>query len=89
VHDFVDKELGKVVPYGVYDIAANAGCVSVGIDHDTAQFAVNSIRRWLDVMGRERYPEMITADGGGSNRSRVRLFKLELQKLADESGLTL
>jgi hypothetical protein len=93
VHDFVDPELGKVVPYGVYDIAANAGCVSVGIDNDTAQFSVNSIRRWLDIMGRERYPEadhlMITADGGGSNGSRVRLFKVELQKLADETGLTL
>ena len=93
VHDFVDAELGKVVPYGVYDIAANAGCVSVGIDNDTAQFSVNSIRRWLDVMGRERYPTadrlMITADGGGSNGSRVRLFKLELQKLADETRLTL
>ncbi len=93
VHDFADDELGKVVPYGVYDIAANAGCVSVGIDNDTAQFSVNSIRRWLDVMGRERYPDadhlMITADGGGSNGSRVRLFKLELQKLADETGLTL
>jgi hypothetical protein len=93
VHDFVDAELGKVVPYGVYDIAANAGCVSVGIDNDTAQFAVNSIRRWLEVMGRERYPGtdrlMITADGGGSNGSRVRLFKVELQKLADETGLTL
>lgn len=93
VHDFVDAELGKVVPYGVYDIAANAGCVSVGIDNDTAQFSVNSIRRWLDVMGRERYPHagrlMITADGGGSNGSRVRLFKIELQKLADETGLTL
>jgi hypothetical protein len=93
VHDFVDPELGKVVPYGVYDIAANAGCVSVGIDNDTAQFSVNSIRRWLDMMGRERYPDanhlMITADGGGSNGSRVRLFKIELQKLADETGLTL
>ena len=93
VHDFVDAELGKVVPYGVYDIAANAGYVSVGIDNDTAQFSVNSIRRWLDVMGRERYPTadrlMITADGGGSNGSRVRLFKLELQKLADETRLTL
>jgi DNA-binding phage protein len=93
VHDFVDKELGKVVPYGVYDITANAGCVSVGIDNDTAQFAVNSVRRWRDMMGRERYPNhdrlMITADGGGSNGSRVRLFKVELQKLADETGLTL
>ena len=93
VHDFVDAELGKVVPYGVYDIAANAGCVSVGIDNDTAQFSVNSIRRWLDLMGWDRYPDtdqiMITADGGGSNGSRVRLFKIELQKLADETGLTL
>jgi hypothetical protein len=92
-HDFADKNLGKAVPYGVYDIAANTGCVSVGIDNDTAQFSVNSIRRWMDVMGRARYPVMkqlmITADGGGSNGSRVRLFKLELQKLADETGLTL
>jgi hypothetical protein len=90
-HDFADKELGRAVPYGVYDIAANAGCV--GIDNDTAQFAVNSIRRWLELMGRERYPGMnklmITADGGGSNGSRVRLFKIELQKLADETGLDL
>lgn len=93
VHDFVDKDLGKVAPYGVYDIAANAGCVSLGISNDTAAFAVNSIRRWVDAMGRERYPDMsqlmITADGGGSNGSRVRLFKIELQKLADETGLTL
>jgi hypothetical protein len=93
VHDFVDKDLGKVAPYGVYDVTANAGCVSVGISNDTAQFAVNSIRCWLDAMGRERYPDMnqlmITADGGGSNGSRVRLFKIELQKLADETGLTL
>jgi Rhodopirellula transposase DDE domain len=93
VHDFVDKDLGKAIPYGVYDVAANAGCVGVGIDNDTAQFSVNSIRRWLELMGRERYREMnqlmITADGGGSNGSRVRLFKVELQKLADETGLTL
>ncbi len=93
VHDFVDKDLGKVSPYGVYDVTANAGYVSVGISNDTAQFAVNSIRCWLDVMGRERYPDMnqlmITADGGGSNGSRVRLFKIELQKLANETGLTL
>jgi Rhodopirellula transposase DDE domain len=93
VHDFVDKDLGKVSPYGVYDISANTGCVSLGISNDTAQFAVNSIRCWLDAMGRERYPDMswlmITADGGGSNGSRVRLFKIELQKLADETGLTL
>lgn len=92
-HDFADKELGKAIPYGVYDIAANTGCVSVGIDNDTAQFSVNSIRRWLELMGRERYPGMnklmITADGGGSNGSRVRLFKVELQKLADETGLDL
>jgi hypothetical protein len=92
-HDFADKNLGKAVPYGVYDIAANTGCVSVGLDNDTAQFSVNSIRRWLDVMGRERYPAMnqlmITADGDGSNGSRVRLFKVELQKLADETGLIL
>jgi hypothetical protein len=92
-HDFMDENLGKAVPYGVYDIAANTGCVSVGIDNDTAQFSVNSIRRWRDLMGRERYPEMkqlmITADGGGSNGSRVRLFKIELQKLADETSLTL
>jgi hypothetical protein len=93
VHDFVDKELGKVAPYGIYDIAANTGWVSVGIDHDTAAFAVNSIRRWHEVVGRERYDAadrlLITADGGGSNGSRVRLWKLELQKLADETGLIL
>src|SRR6266403_3032555 len=93
VHDFEDKELGKVVPYGVYDVGANAGWVSVGINGDTAQFAVASIRRWLGVMGRERYPDAreltIPADGGGSNGSRVRLWKVELQKLADETGLML
>jgi Rhodopirellula transposase DDE domain len=93
VHDFVDKELGKAIPYGVYDIAADAGCVSVGIDHDTAEFAVSAIGRWQETMGCERYPTadrlMITADGGGSNGSRVRLWKIELQKLADATGLTL
>lgn len=93
VHDFVDKDLGKVAPYGIYDVAANAGWVSVGIDHDTAAFAVNAIRRWYDVVGRDRYRNarhlLITADGGGSNGSRVRLWKLELQKLADETGLIL
>jgi Rhodopirellula transposase DDE domain len=93
VHDFEDKELGKVVPYGVYDVGANAGWVSVGITSDTAQFAVASIRRWLDAMGHERYPKAreltITADGGGSNGTRVRLWKVELQKLADETGLVL
>ncbi len=91
MHDFADKYLGKAIPYGIYDIAANNGCVSVGIDNDTAQFAVNSIRCWLDTMGHERYPGMsrlmITADGGGSNGSRVRLFKVELQNLANETGL--
>ena len=91
VHDFVDKELGKAIPYGVYDIGANAGCVSVGIDHYTAQFAVNAIRRWRATMGGERYPaagrRIITADGGGSNGSRVRLWKVELQSFADETGL--
>jgi hypothetical protein len=93
VHDFVDKELGKAIPYGVYDIAENAGCVSVGIDHDTAEFAVNAIGRWHQTMGSERYPTadrlMITADGGGSNGSRVRLWKIELQRLADATGLIL
>lgn len=93
VHDFVDPEGGKVAPYGIYDVAANSGWVSLGIDHDTAQFAVNAIRRWHEVVGRVRYPQadriMITADGGGSNGSRVRLWKLELQKLADETRLVL
>jgi hypothetical protein len=93
VHDFPDKELGKVAPYGVYDIAANAGWVSLGITHDTATFAVASIRTWLERVGRARYPDMreltITADCGGSNSSRVRLWKVELQKLADETGLTI
>jgi Rhodopirellula transposase DDE domain len=91
VHDFVIPELGRAVPYGVYDIAGNAGWVSVGIDHDTAAFAVNAIRSWWKLMGRTRYPQatslLITADGGGSNGSRVRLWKLELQKLADELGV--
>jgi hypothetical protein len=92
-HDFEDKELGKVAPYGVYDIGANLGYVSLGIDHDTGQFAVNGVRLWLDRMGRERYPGMtrvmITADGGGSNGSRLRLWKVALQQLADETGLTI
>ncbi|MGA9523575.1 MAG: ISAzo13 family transposase [Myxococcaceae bacterium] len=93
VHDFRDKTLGKVVPYGVYDVTANAGWVSVGVTSDTAEFAVASIRRWHERMGRERYPNAreltITADCGGSNGARVRLWKVELQKLADETGLTL
>jgi hypothetical protein len=98
VHDFLIKELGRAVPYGVYDLAANAGWVSVGVDHDTAAFAVNSIRQWWLAVGRARYPEatrlLITAKpapakagGGGSNGSRVRLWKRELQKLANELGL--
>jgi len=90
-HDFENKELGKVVPYGIYDIGANLGYVSLGVDHDTGEFAVNGVRRWLDRMGRDRYPAMtrlmITADGGGSNGSRLRLWKMALQKLADETGL--
>ncbi|MGH7128887.1 MAG: ISAzo13 family transposase, partial [Planctomycetaceae bacterium] len=91
VHDFKDKQLGKAIPYGVYDIAANQGWVSVGIDHDTAQFAVNSIRSWWQHLGRERYPTtprlQITADCGGSNGNRVRLWKVELQRFADQAGL--
>jgi hypothetical protein len=93
VHDFEDKALGKVVPYGVYDIAANAGFISLGITSDTAEFAVAAIRCWLERMGRERYPKAkeltITADCGGSNGARVRLWKVELQKLADATRLTL
>ncbi len=93
VHDFEDKKLGKVVPYGVYDVSANEGWVSVGITSDTTEFAVQAIRCWRERMGRERYPEAseltITADCGGSNGARVRLWKIELQKLADETGLTL
>jgi hypothetical protein len=93
VHDFADKTLGKVVPYGVYDIAANAGFVSLGITSDTAEFAVASIGCWLQRVGRERYPNAkeltITADCGGSNGARVRLWKVELQKLADATNLTL
>lgn len=91
VHDFIDKELGRANPYGVYDVASNTGWVSVGTDHDTASFAVETIRRWWKTMGKPRYANasklMITADGGGSNGSRVRLWKLELQKLADEIAI--
>jgi hypothetical protein len=93
VHDFEDKNLGKVVPYGVSDVSANEGWVSVGITSDTAEFAVHSIRIWLDRMGRKRYPDAreltITADCGGSNGARVRLWKAEMQRLADETGLAL
>jgi hypothetical protein len=91
VHDFVDKELGRVTPYGVYDLAQNQGWVTVGIDHDTAEFAVASIHQWWQTLGQATYPEatslLITADGGGSNGSRLRLWKLALQRFADETGL--
>jgi hypothetical protein len=91
VHDFLDRRLGKAIPYGVYDVAANQGWVSVGIDHETAAFAVASIRQWWQQMGRSRYPTatelLITADSGGSNGSHTRLWKTELQRLADETGL--
>jgi Rhodopirellula transposase DDE domain len=91
VHDFLIKGLGRAVPYGVYDLAADVGWVSVGMDHDTAAFAVQTIRRWWQEVGRVRYPEakrlVITADGGGSNGFRLRLWKRELQRLANEIGL--
>jgi len=93
VYDFVDKDLGKAIPYGIYDLTANCGWVSVGLDHDTAQFAVATLRRWWLQMGRKVYRQaqelLITADGGGSNGSRCRLWKVELQRLADETGLTI
>ena len=93
VHDFLIKELGRAVPYGIYDLASNAGWVSVGITHDTAAFAVQTIRRWWQEIGRARYPKatqlVITADGGGSNGYRVRLWKRELQRLADETGIAI
>ena len=93
VHDFLIPELGRANPYGIYDIGLNVGWVSVGVDHDTAEFAVESIRRWWRSMGQQAYPKstnlLITADGGGSNGSRVRLWKLELQKFADESALSI
>jgi hypothetical protein len=91
VYDFLIKHLGRAVPYGIYDLAANAGWVSVGMNHDTAAFAVQAIRRWWQEIGRARYPDarhlVITADGGGSNGSRVRLWKRELQSLANEIGI--
>jgi hypothetical protein len=93
VHDFLIPELGRAAPYGVYDIADNAGWVSLGIDHDTASFAVNAIRRWWQAMGRTRYPYatqlLVTADCGGSNGARVRLWKRELQALANELGIAI
>ena len=91
VYDFVDKQVGKAIPYGIYDVARNAGWVNVGQDHDTAQFAVESLRRWWQTVGKSAYPEakqlLICADGGGSNGTRVRLWKVALQALADETGL--
>ena len=93
VYDFIDKKLGKATPYGIYDLKQNIGWVNVGIDHDTAEFAVESIRRWWKYLGKELYPEaeeiFITADGGGSNSSRSRLWKYSLQEFANESGLTI
>lgn len=93
MHDFADKELGKVSPYGVYDLSRNEGWVNVGINHDTASFAVESIRRWWNRLGKKRYPKaeelMITADCGGSNGNRSKLWKVELQKFADETSLTI
>jgi hypothetical protein len=91
VHDFVDPELGRATPYGIYDLGCNHGWVSAGMDHDTAEFAVETIRRWWRSMGQPTYPQatrlLITADARGSNGSRLRLWKLELQKLADETTL--
>jgi hypothetical protein len=93
VHDFPDPKMGKAIPYGVYDLACNEGWVSVGIDHDTAEFACASIQRWWTEMGSARFPRatrlLITADGGGSNSSRNRLWKKSLQELADELGIAL
>ena len=93
VHDFLDQQLGTAIPYGVYELAQNTGFVSVGIDKDTGEFAVQTLRRWWTSVGRKAYPKSkhlyITADGGGSNASRSRLFKLELQKLADETKLSI
>jgi transposase len=92
VHDFMDKELGKAIPYGVYDVSANEGWVSVGTDHDTSAFAVATLRSWWQTIGRVRYPDadrlLICADSGGSNGSRVRAWKVELAKFAADTGLT-
>ena len=93
VHDFVIPAQGKAIPYGVYDLKRNEGWVSVGLDHDTARFAVNAIRRWWQLMGRARYPRaralLITADAGGSNGAKLRLWKWELQQFANRTGLTI
>jgi hypothetical protein len=93
VHDFMVKEDGKAIPYGVYDLTRNKGYVRVGIDHETASFAVRTIRRWWQLMGKRAYPKakslMITADGGGSNGPRIALWRWELQRLADATGLAI
>lgn len=91
VHDFPDKDLGKAIPYGIYDMSANTGWVTVGTDHDTSAFAVSTLRQWWDTVGVHRYPDatqlLITADGGGSNGYRIRAWKMELATLAAETGL--
>jgi transposase len=93
VHDFMNKELGKAIPYGIYDVTANSGWVSVGTDHDTSAFAVQTLRRWWDTVGCRRYPHadrlLICADGGGSNGYRIRAWKIELAQLAAETGLAI
>lgn len=93
VHDFIIPEQGKAIPYGVYDLSRDEGWVSLGIDHDTASFAVSAVRQWWKVMGRAAYPDaeslLITADAGGSNGPRVRLWKWELQKFANKAGLSI
>ena len=93
VHDFPDKDLGKAIPYGIYDVSANTGWVSVGTDHDTSAFAVQTLRRWWDTSGKTRYPDagqlLICADGGGSNGYRIRAWKIELAKLAADTGLAI
>ena len=92
-HDFPDKKLGKAIPYGVYDIESNEAWVSVGISYDTGEFAVEAIRRWWQQLGKQRYSKpkrlLVTADSGGSNGHRNRLWKYELQRLADETGMTI
>ena len=90
-HDFPDKDLGKAIPYGIYDVSANTGWVSVGTDHDTSAFAVQTLRRWWEMIGKPRYPDakqlLICADGGGSNGYRIRAWKIELAKFAADTGL--
>jgi len=92
VHDFLDKDLGKAIPYGIYDVSDNSGWVSVGVDHDTSAFAVATLRTWWDTVGKSRYPGadrlLICADGGGSNGHRVRAWKIELAAFAADTGLT-